>query len=137
MLPGQFRWLWGSLSSKLRKDKTVAVAYIGDGAVEEGVVHECLNFASVKKLPVIFMVENNLFASHMDLEDRQQSFSPRFAIANHIPYCIVDGNDVLSVSEAASASIKEQEMMTGQLLLKLLPIGGWDMLIGGKMWMLG
>lgn len=97
--------LGAGLASKLRRDKTIAVAYLGDGAVEEGVVHESLNFASIHKIPILFVVENNLFASHMDLKSRQSGFfTSRFAEANNIPHQVVDGNDVVSVSEAAGVA---------------------------------
>ena len=94
------------LASKLAKDGSVAVSYLGDGAVEEGVVHEALNFSATRKLPVIFVVENNLFASHMDLCDRQPALlTSRFAKANVIPELVVDGNDVVAVGKAAESAI--------------------------------
>ena len=94
------------LASKLAKDGSVAIAYLGDGAVEEGVVHEALNFSASRQLPVIFVVENNLFASHMDLRDRQPaSLTSRFAQANMIPGIVVDGNDVVEVGKAAESAI--------------------------------
>lgn len=97
--------LGAGLASKLKKEKTIAVAYLGDGAVEEGVVHESLNFASTHKIPILFVVENNLFASHMDLKVRQSGFfTSRFAEANNISHQVVDGNDVVAVSEAARAA---------------------------------
>ena len=53
--------------------------------MEEGVVHESLNLAKIQKLPVIFVVENNLFASHMDISLRQTNyFTSRFAAANEM-----------------------------------------------------
>ena len=99
--------LGAGLASKLKNDNTIAVAYFGDGAVEEGVVHESLNFASVHRIPILFVVENNLFASHMDLEDRQSSsFTARFAEANGISYQIVDGNNIFSVVGASRQAEK-------------------------------
>ena len=91
-----------SLAAKLRNSNAVSVAYLGDGAVEEGVVHESLNLARMLSSPTIFVVENNLYASHMHISLRQPDDSTaRFAKANHIPYRIVDGNDVVLVSKAA------------------------------------
>ena len=95
------------LAAKLQKTDDIAVAYFGDGAVEEGVVHESLNLARVHNIPVIFVVENNLFASHMHISTRQPSdATARFAAANAIPYKIVDGNDVLAVAKAAEQLIE-------------------------------
>ena len=48
------------LAAKLQKKADVAVAYLGDGAIEEGVVHESLNLARIQDIPVIFVLENNL-----------------------------------------------------------------------------
>jgi pyruvate dehydrogenase E1 component alpha subunit len=90
------------LAAKMQGTCDVAVAYFGDGAVEEGVVHESLNLARVLQAPVLFVVENNLFASHMHISLRQPGDSTaRFASANSIPFEVVDGNDVLAVERAA------------------------------------
>lgn len=97
-----------ALGAKLKNTKSVAIAYFGDGAIEEGVVHESLNLASTMKLPIIFVVENNLFASHMHISLRQPNTSvSRFALANNIQYQLVDGNDVINVSDAAKQLIMD------------------------------
>lgn len=84
----------------------VSVAFFGDGACEEGVVHESLNLAATMKLPIIFVVENNLFSSHLDIELRQPcNRVSRFADAHSIPALAVDGNDVVEVSRAAGQLI--------------------------------
>lgn len=94
------------LAAKLQQSGDVAVAYLGDGAVEEGVVHESLNLARIQDIPVIFVVENNLFASHMHISTRQPKDSTaRFAAANGVPYQVVDGNDVVAVAAAAEELI--------------------------------
>ena len=90
-----------ALAAKLDKSGDLAIAYLGDGAVEEGVVHETMNFASAHNVPVVFVVENNMFASHMHISERQPLMATsRFADANAIKYHLVDGNDVLAVSDA-------------------------------------
>lgn len=95
-----------ALAAKLQGSGDVGVAYLGDGAVEEGVVHESLNLARMLKAPAIFIVENNLFASHMHISLRQPKESTaRFAAANDIPYEVVDGNDVVKVRLAAARLI--------------------------------
>lgn len=91
-----------AMAARLQDAGDVSVAYLGDGAVEEGVVHESLNLARVQRDPVIFVVENNLFASHMHISLRQPSdCTARFAVAHDIPFHVVDGNDVLAVASAA------------------------------------
>jgi len=95
-----------ALAAKLQGSGDVGVAYLGDGAVEEGVVHESLNLARMLKAPVLFVVENNLFASHMHVSLRQPfEATARFAAANDIPYEVVDGNDVVSLRNAAAKLI--------------------------------
>ncbi len=91
------------LAAKLQKVDAVGVAYLGDGALEEGVVHESLNLARVTESPVLFVVENNLFASHMHISLRQpKNSTARFAEANDVAYEVVDGNDVVAVRNAAA-----------------------------------
>lgn len=91
------------LAASLQKTDDLSVAYLGDGAMEEGVVHESLNLARMLKAPVLFVVENNLFASHMHISQRQpKAATARFAAANDVPYSIVDGNDIVAVRKAAA-----------------------------------
>ena len=91
------------MAARLQGTSDVAVAYLGDGAIEEGVVHESMNLARVQRDPVIFVIENNLFASHMHISLRQPSdCTARFAIAHDIPCHVVDGNDVIAVARAAA-----------------------------------
>jgi pyruvate dehydrogenase E1 component alpha subunit len=95
-----------ALAAKMDGRGDVGVAYFGDGACEEGAVHESLNLASIYRLPVLFVCENNLFSSHLDLALRQPSDrTARFAEAHKIPAQVVDGNDVLAVARAASRLI--------------------------------
>ena len=56
-----------SMAAKLQNTKDIGVAYIGDGAVEEGVVHESFNLAKIQNTPTLFAIENNLFSSHMHI----------------------------------------------------------------------
>ncbi len=95
------------LAAKFEKSNDISVVYLGDGAVEEGTVHESLNLASITGIPVLFVVENNAFASHMHINKRQPfNSTARFAIANKIKSKIVDGNDIISTREAASQLIQ-------------------------------
>lgn len=91
------------LAAKLKGTDDLGVAYFGDGAVEEGAVHESLNLARMLKAPVLFVVENNFFASHMEIGLRQPlNATSRFAAAHDIPSEVVDGNDVVAVQKAAA-----------------------------------
>lgn len=92
----------------------VAVAYFGDGAAEEGVIHESLNLASAWNLPVIFVCENNLFSSHLHISLRQPSDRvARYAEAHKIPAWTGDGNDVVAVSRVAGEMIANARLGGG------------------------
>ncbi|MEQ8402966.1 MAG: thiamine pyrophosphate-dependent dehydrogenase E1 component subunit alpha [Silicimonas sp.] len=94
------------LAAKLDGSGDVGVAYFGDGACEEGVVHESLNLAAVMRLPVLFVVENNLYSSHLDIHLRQPSDRvARFAESHGIATHVVDGNDVVEVARVAGELI--------------------------------
>ena len=95
-----------ALALKMQNRDDIAVAYFGDGAIEEGVIHESLNLARQLKVPILFVCENNLFSSHMHISQRQplQSVS-RFSIANDIQTELVDGNNILQVEAAANRLI--------------------------------
>ena len=95
------------LAAKMDDKKSVAVAYFGDGACEEGVLHESLNLAQVMQLPVIFICENNLYSSHMDMHLRQPSNRvSRFAEAHKMNNYLIDGNDVVKVATQAEKAIQ-------------------------------
>jgi len=110
-----------AMALKMQKLKDIAVSYIGDGAVEEGVVHECFNLAKIMKAPILFVIENNLFASHMHISHRQPSETvSRFAEANHIPYKLLDGNDVVAVVQNSNELIDNIRNGKGPALLELI-----------------
>lgn len=94
-----------ALAFKIKKEDKIAAAFFGDGAVEEGIFWESLNFASVHRLPVLFVCENNLYATHSPILKRQ----PYASIIERVrPHGIMalrvgeeDGNNVLAVYKAA------------------------------------
>ena len=98
--------LGAAMAAKFDGKGDVGVAYFGDGACEEGVVHECFNMAASMQLPMVFVVENNLFSSHLDIHMRQPSdVISRFAKAHCMEYATVDGNDMVAVLDAAEKLI--------------------------------
>ena len=110
-----------AISAKLRKSSSIAVAYLGDGAVEEGIVIESMNLAKIQKAPILFIVENNLFASHMHISLRQpSSYISRFADASLVPSHILDGNDVVEVFKTARNSINDIRSGQGPQLIECL-----------------
>ena len=102
------------LAARMDGAGAVAVTYFGDGAAEEGVFHESLNLAAAFGLPVLFVCENNLFSSHLDIELRQPSDRvARFAEAHRMPAVTVDGNDVVATAAAAAALIERARRNEG------------------------
>lgn len=84
----------------------VAVVFFGDGAIEEGAWHESANFAALRKLPVVFVCENNLFSVYTRIDDRQpKRLLTDLAIAHGIPSAHGDGNDVLDVHRMATEAV--------------------------------
>jgi pyruvate dehydrogenase E1 component alpha subunit len=110
-----------AMASKMQKLKDIGVSYLGDGAVEEGVVHEAFNLAKISEAPVLFVIENNLFASHMHILQRQPSeIASRFAEANHIPYKLLDGNDVNKIFKESKEYISYIRKGNGPVILEFI-----------------
>jgi len=95
-----------ALAYKLRGEARVAVAFFGDGALEEGSVHETLNLAALYKLPMLFICENNLYSSHLHWSERRAADNLDQAGAFHsVPGTRVDGNDVEEVYDATRRAV--------------------------------
>ena len=110
-----------ALASSIRKDGRVAVSFFGDGATGEGVLYESLNFAALKKLPVIFACENNLYATHMPiLECRVNLPISRIAEPYGIAIFTVDGNDVLEVYEASRQAVETCRKGNGPVFMEFM-----------------
>lgn len=94
-------------SSKMLKTNQVCVCFFGDGATGTGASHEAMNIASVWKLPVIFVNENNLYADSCRITDglASENTADR-ALAYHMTHYSIDGNDVLAVYETAKEAIE-------------------------------
>jgi pyruvate dehydrogenase E1 component alpha subunit len=108
-----------ALASKLRSDGRVSVSFFGDGAVEEGHAHESMNAAALYSLPVIFVCENNLYASHMSLAERRVSDNIWRAAEFHgMAGERLDGNDVALVAEAAARATARARGGEGPTLLE-------------------
>lgn len=96
-----------AMASSIREDGRVSVSFFGDGATGEGVLYESLNFAALKKLPIVFVCENNLYATHMPIcECRVNQPIHRIAEPFGIEHYEVDGNDVLKVYNASKKAVE-------------------------------
>jgi 2-oxoisovalerate dehydrogenase E1 component len=106
-------------SFHLMRTDRVAVAFFGDGAVNNGAFHEGLNLASIWKLPVLFVCENNQFATEVPF--REAAGNPSVAsrgVAYGLPGIEVDGNDVEEVFRIASEAIARARAGAGPTLLE-------------------
>src|SRR5271157_1993374 len=104
---------------RLLKTDRLAVAFFGDGAVNNGAFHEGLNLASIWKLPVLFVCENNQYATEVAFADvaGNSSVAAR-AGAYGLPGVEVDGNDVLAVAAAAGEAVRRARAGAGPTLLE-------------------
>lgn len=106
-------------SFKLMSSEQVGVAFFGDGAVNNGAFHEGLNMASIWKLPVLFVCENNQFATEVPFTYASGSPSVAARAAGYgIPGFEVDGNDVRAVYAAAGEAIARARAGLGPTLLE-------------------
>ncbi len=129
-----------AMASKLRNEVAVSVSFFGDGATEEGHFHESLNLAALYRLPVIFVCENNFYASHMHISERRAKDNIFKAGATHgIPAEQIDGNDVLLVYDTARRAIEHARSGGGPTLLECRTyrwrghVGpAWDLDVGLK-----
>ncbi|MEW6365145.1 MAG: thiamine pyrophosphate-dependent dehydrogenase E1 component subunit alpha [Acidobacteriota bacterium] len=108
-------------ASWVRSEERIAVAFFGDGAAGEGVLYESMNIAALRRLPVLFVCENNLYSTHLPIrecrvsEEIYKSAEPLGVRASR-----VDGNDVLAVHEAAREAVSRCRSGAGPSFLECL-----------------
>jgi len=105
------------LAFKMRREDRIVLCYFGDGATSRGDWHEGLNFASIHKLPVVYICNNNQYAysTPLELQMAVKNVADR-AVAYDIPGVIVDGNDVLAVYDATLRAIERARAGLGPTL---------------------
>lgn len=110
-----------ALASSIRGEDRVAVSFFGDGAAGEGVLYECLNFAGLKKLPMLFVCENNFYSTHMPIRECRID---KNIYKVGIPFCVessqVDGNDVLAVYETGKKAVDRCRRGEGPVFIECL-----------------
>src|SRR5581483_3239795 len=109
-----------ALSARLRGTRQVAVCFFGDGAANKGTFHEALNLAAVRRLPAVFVCENNGYAQFTST--RETLAVPDVAeraAAYDVPGVVVDGNDVLAVQDAAREAVARARRGDGPSLLEM------------------
>jgi 2-oxoisovalerate dehydrogenase E1 component len=117
--PSMLQAVGAGYSFKLLKAGRIAVAFFGDGAVNNGAFHEGLNMASIWSLPVLLVCENNQFATEVPFcyASSSPSVAAR-AAAYGLPGVEVDGNDVLAVAEAAREAAARARSGKGPTLIE-------------------
>lgn len=110
-----------ALAAQIRGEDRVAVAYFGDGASNIGAFHESLNMASVWKLPVVFVCQNNRYGEHTKYEvaTSARRVSDR-AAGYQMPGVTVDGNDPLAMHAAAKEAVDRARAGGGPTLIEAM-----------------
>ncbi len=104
---------------KYRKEKSVAVVFMGDGATSEGDFHEAMNFAAVWQAPVVFICQNNQWAISIPRSKQTKSETiAQKAIAYGMPGIQVDGNDILSTYQATKDAIERARAGEGPTFIE-------------------
>ena len=93
-------------ASKSKGSKSIVVSFFGDGAVDEGVFWESLNFATLKKLPIIFICENNSYAIHTNTRQRQSGNIWEKVKSYGIPSERIENNDIFKIYERVGSKVK-------------------------------
>ncbi len=110
-----------ALASKIRGEIRVTVSFFGDGAAGEGVLYESLNFAALRKLPIIFACENNFYSTHMPLKEcRAKDNIYESGIPFGVPGYRVDGNNVLEVYEVTKKAVERCRKGDGPALIEFV-----------------
>jgi acetoin:2,6-dichlorophenolindophenol oxidoreductase subunit alpha len=120
MVGGGFPLAVGAgLRNKYLKTDSVVVCFFGDGAANEGTFHEGLNMASIWKLPVIFVCENNMFAeaTPQSYASGSKTIAER-SVAYNMPGVRIDGKNVLEIYEEAEKAIKRARNGEGPTLIE-------------------
>lgn len=104
---------------KLNRTDRVAVAFFGDGASNNGAFHEGINMATIWKLPVLFVCENNQYATEIAYSSVSRVVDVSAKAAGFgLPGATVDGNDVLAVHEVAGEAIRRARSGDGPTLIE-------------------
>jgi len=104
----------------LRDTGNVAVAFFGDGAVNQAYFYECLNFARVFSLPALYVCENNVYGEYTRSEDVTAGTAIGRVEALELPAQVVDGNDLWAVREAAGAALERVRAGDGPAFVEAL-----------------
>jgi pyruvate dehydrogenase E1 component alpha subunit len=109
---------WG-FSAKMRGENQIVACFFGDGASGRGTLHEAMNMATLQKLPIVWICENNLYGQWMPIRDAYaREDIADLAHSYNIPGVVVDGQDVLAVHEAIKAAVDRARAGQGPSLVE-------------------
>ena len=109
-----------ALAARMGGTDEVAVAFFGDAAMEQGVTHESMALAALRRLPVLLVCENNLYATSTPLRTRQAGSDLAVRAAGHwLPGVTVDGNDVVAVYRVARTAVERARRGQGPTLIEV------------------
>jgi pyruvate dehydrogenase E1 component alpha subunit len=106
-------------SSKYRKTSQVTIAFFGDAATNEGTFHESINMAAAWGLPIVFIIENNLYGISVDIRKvtKEHQLSKR-AVGYGIPGITIDGNDVFAVYKECEKAVERARKGEGPAIIE-------------------
>ncbi len=107
-----------ALAAKIQNKDEVTVVYMGDAASEEGVVYESIAFAVLKKLPVVYICENNLYSVGTPMEKREPEGFITNKFKGMLPVITIDGNDVLEVQRVTEEYIEKARKGEGPCFIE-------------------
>jgi len=110
--------LGSGLAQKLRGGDGLAASFFGDGALAEGIIHECLNIAQLKTIPMLFVCENNGWSEFSPTSTQVTFTLEKLAAAYGIPYFGVDGSDVEKVADLAADIVARIRRERGPVVLE-------------------
>lgn len=110
-----------ALAFKMRGESRVAVSFMGDGAINEGAFHEGVNMGAIWSLPVIYVIENNLYSASTPIGStvKLSKLSDR-ALGYGIPGVTIDGNDVMEVYRASREAVDRARKGKGPTLIEAI-----------------
>jgi len=110
--------LGSGLAQKLRGGDGLAASFFGDGALAEGIIHECLNIAKLKTIPMLFVCENNGWSEFSPTSTQVTFTLEKLAAAYDIPYFGIDGSNVEKVADLAADLVARIRRERGPIVLE-------------------
>jgi len=109
-----------ALANKIKGNKNLVCVFLGDGATEEGSVYESICYAKVRNIPILYVVENNLYAIHTPLKVREPFRYVSEKFSSIIQTMVVDGNNVEEINQVAAEAVRDIGVRGGPYMLECI-----------------